>query len=574
MASLLELFEQFTAEDIRSLGVLVPVPIHEPRSVDPRESTIPNLNDRCCACWREFKTGEETKRLPCGHKLHACDSCMRVLVPFKCTYNCSEEVLSPADLITSIHNEEDVIRSVALPPEANPPTLDVRSHDNPAVKLAVEYGYAHLREETNVFPSFACPGAGIPAIPSRAPIGGKIQHRKALIAPNAGLYVNQRMHGFVDHAQMLYPEWIEKVRPYSRADIKRYTDLGEGNISAITWFKFVNRRNWWYISNTTITDRTFARDAVDCQWLYLTDKDIRAMHVADPPRLQELCGMSRWWNGFRFHIDFVKEGFWRLETKCWVSSDDTSWRYLSYERFNSNFPRISQNILDLEIPVALGYPTPPTPFYHGVRMARLQRNDPDNPLLALLEKATFLETLIFVVLRYHSEMAFAGRLHYISPHAVAVIRENIADYELGLNIPTRQIIEAMASTHPIPPDLFNHIQFKLPSWALLESIPDSSFIWSLLPTSELDTNAQTKQYYEQGLGDEVTKAVLHNAARLKKKYGKFFRRHIHEQEYDSIPNLRKFIVQEFGKDCGMIQIGTLAERLSVRILGQSGPSDP
>jgi len=566
-----------TDDDIRRLGVTVP------SWTSPQQTEIRNTKTFCIACSKNFKDGQRIKLFSCGHRVHADDSCLGRIVPCRCPFLCKpDEIIDPGTLRDHYWDRSNPpeflqqSRPSNLPlflPESQAPVLDLDSHSNLAVKMAEGHGYATIRPNANIFPSFHCDEARIPMLMPRKQVSATIQHRKALIAPSAEVFLQQRKRGFINDADLLFEDWVNSTRPCGRPDIERFKDLGGPDLPKALWMVFVQRRNWWFISYLLICDRTFARSSLECHWIHLMDGDIRKMHRANPPRFQAIAGMNRWWNGFKFHIDFAKEVIYRLDSKRWISADDVTWRFFkTYERREKEFPLISKDVLDLEIPPALGIPTPPTPFYYGKLMSILQRTRSDDELLAILEHATYLETLILLLSRFHSEMRFAGRLHLISEKAIVALRKNASNYDLGLDVSTADLIAAMEKARKLwsdEPGRFNKVEFRPPYWAnvgISGKVQSSWFVWSLLPFPELDRNALGGQTIVQFLENGTTKVALHITDRLGTgDYSPRFRRLVHKEELNGIPHLEKFATDEFGKNKLTYQVGALLERATVRI---------
>lgn len=541
-------------EDIRRLGEPVPSSVSAPRIAMRPTKTW------CMACTADFKKGQQVLVFPCGHSAHSDESCLDRMIPLRCIYQCPPGIIKREEIAISLY---ETTEAPVIDPESAPPFLDLRSRTNPAVKMAVGQGLAKFRDGANVFPSFECVAARIPPLSSRKKVSTKIQHRNALIAPAAEFYINQRIRGFVDHNDLHFDYWVNPKRSHGRPDIRRFEEIGGKDLAKALWMEFVQRRNWWYITNIIICDRTFARDSLECHWLFLMDGDIRNLHTANPPRLQAIAGLNRWWNGFKWHLDFLREALYRDFSKRWVSADDNTWRYFSYKRIQHEFPTISKQVLDLQIPPGLCIPTPPTPYYHGMRMAALQRSSPQSPLLKIFETSTYLETLILVLSRFHSEMVYAGRLHLVPQKLIDELREHTLDYDLGLGVATSKLIEAMEYTRTLPSDRFNELSFESPTWA--GKLPSSMFVWSLLPFPEVDPNAVTGRKITQYLEDWTRKSQLDKMKRLPEVYGARFRRLIHRAEFKDIPEFENFVNKEFGPNIATIQVGSALERASVRI---------
>jgi len=335
---------------------------------------------RCMGCTDKYEEHTTLLVLPCGHTIHNREDCLNRFTPFRCIYQCpassADKNLTPAKCDNMIFQTGEVFRDKRkwFPPESNPNHVNLQAHRNPTVSYAVGTGSAEMNNAANVLPSFHAPRLGIHRRSPRAKVASIIKHRKALIAPAHERFAVLRGKMFESHVQLGFLQWVLNSSPMQRIDLCRFKSdfIGSIDTKRSLWRIFVRRRNWWFIPSVILSDRSVARDDFECFWLCAMERDYRFKRISLEPQFLNFCGVHRWWNGFRFLLDHVKEAFWRNETGRWISSDDTSWRYLSEEEISLHFPTVHPSIQALRIPTALAIPTPPTPYYYGVRMARLQ----------------------------------------------------------------------------------------------------------------------------------------------------------------------------------------------------------
>jgi len=528
---------------------------------------------RCTACTGKYVHHVKLIVLPCGHTIHNDETCLKRFTPFRCIFQCpaasADKNLIPAKCRPMLFEKETGSgyrdKRMWLTPESNPPGLSLQAHRNPTVSYAVGTGSAQMNAVVNDLPSFHAPELGIHRHKSRNKVVGVIKHRKALVVSASDRISQLRAKMFEDHVQLGFKQWILDDSAMQRMDLWRFKSdyIGSLDTKRAVWRIFVRKRNWWYIPSVILSDRSVARDDFECIWLCEMDRDYRCRRPSPVPLYLKQVGVHRWWNGFRFLLDSVKEAFWRNETGRWISADDTSWRWLSTLEIESAFPTVHPTIQALRIPAALAIPTPPTPYYYGVRMARLQKENPNSDQLKMLDLATYGETLIMILCRFHSEMVFAGRLHVLPKSTIDELEKRASKWDLHLNMTTVDIIKAMRYARTIPAESLNTIGYQLPKWAT-KQMSLSYFTWSLMPRAEADPHCRTGLELTQELFEQTSKFVLTETRRTCMNYTALLRRLLHRVELQDIPFLTDFIDEEFGPDTNMIQIGRVFERLVLR----------
>jgi len=530
-------------------------------------------NPRCMACAKEYEEDDELLQLPCRHTIHNSRECLKRFTPFRCMYQCPEsgadknitpDKCRPFRFWTGKNLRFDANRKW-FTPESDPFGVDVQPHRNFTVSYARESGTVKMNGAVNQVPSFSAPSMKIHEHKPRTKVTSRVRHRKALIAPAAERFISLRAKMFDCHVVLGFAQWVLESSPMQRIDLCRFKSdfIGSLELKRDVWLEFMRRRNWWFIPNVILSDRSVARDDMDCLWLCAMDRDYKLKRISEVPQFLKFCGLHRWWNGFRFLLDSVKEAFWRNETGRWISSDDTSWRYLSTAEVELHFPLVHSSIEALRIPPALAIPVPPTPYYYGARMARLQRENPESIELKILDKATYGETLIMVLSRYHSEMTHGGRLHVLPEATIDELEKRTSTWDLNLGMFPSDLIKAMRFARTIPSVSYNVISYELPLWATHEMEP-SKFTWSLIPFAEVDPHARTGLRLRQKLTSQTTKFVLTEVRRMPKKYPSIMRRLLHRVEFKTLDCLTEFVDEEFGPRCDMVTIGRAFERLVVR----------
>jgi len=242
------------------------------------------------------------------------------------------------------------------------------------------------------------------------------------------------------------------------------------------------------------------------------------------------------------------------------------WQSLSSASFNKYFPRVCDRLKELDIPLALAVPMPPTPFYYGVTMARLQKSDrqKDKDLLEHLERNTYHEFMVLTVVRFQNEMRYGGRLYKIPLRSVRLISAELKGYNLNLSDSLSTIIQQMHLVHTLDNNLLNEISFKLPQW-VDNYVPNSEFIWSLVPSAQVNINA----YHAQRILQELEAGTRRNevgAARPCPPHTPNMRRRLKTEEIEEDPRLANFVKTEFMGTMPSLSVGDLLERLSVRVL--------
>jgi len=437
----------------------------------------------------------------------------------------------------------------------------VDAKDNPMLQLAVGLGLAFDRKSTDgLLPSFTAPSAD--SVDPRGQLKGPVKNKVAVVQVSAVSHVTIRRKGFLSHAPMDYKtHLVDSV--VRRPDLDKFLLLPEVS-RPYFWNLFAVQHNWWRIPHRYLSNRTFARDIHECHWIDKSDMDIRLTRQPPQVHLAQEEFVSRYFHSFTAKLGCMKEAFWRLETKRWVSIHDVMWQSLSSRSFAKYFPKVSDDVVDLRIPIALAVPMPPTPFYYGVMMCRLQQSGEQSELLKLLERNTFHEYMVLTVVRFHNEMRYGGRLYKIPRRSVRKISEELAGYTLNLPISLSSIVQKMYSVHPLPEDLLNEVSFKRPSWAIA-TIPTSQFIWSTVPSAHVNINATHAQRIQQDLENGIRRNFV-GAARPCAPHTPNMRRRLKAEEISEDPRLLEFIKREFDDTIPSLSVGDLLERLSVRVV--------
>jgi len=234
------------------------------------------------------------------------------------------------------------------------------------------------------------------------------------------------------------------------------------------------------------------------------------------------------------------------------------------EEIEGNFPLVHPSIQDLSIPSALAVPTPPTPFYYGVRMAQLQREEPNSDELKIYETATYGETLILILSRFHSEMVYGGRLHLLPQGTIDELETKCGSWDINVDMPTTDIIKAMRYARTIPSATLNTVAYDLPEWAEKE-MALNFFAWGVAPFPLVDEQSRYGQYLKQSLNDENLKFVLTEFRRTQRKYSPVLKRLLHRVLFSEIPEFSNFLDQEFGPGVETVGVGRALERLVLRV---------
>jgi len=542
------------------------------------EAIVP-IENFCISCLNEFKQGEIVGQFSCRHALHDNPYCIQRLRPFRCIFGCPPYPSPdpPPTLFKHLPRRRwgdggtNALSHQPRPPTGNIQCPLVDTRDNPTMQLAIGLGLAfqrHSHSEDTLLPTFKAPKARVPPVDPREQVNGPVTTKVAVVQVSAVSHITIRRKGFVSHAAMDYKkDLIDAV--VRRPDLDKFLLISEKS-RPYFWNKFAVQHNWWWIPTRFLSNRSFARDIHECHWLDMTEKDMRYIHQAPQVHLAQQEFVSRYFHSFAAKVNCMKEAFWRSETGHWVSTHDVMWQSLSSTSFAKYFPRVSDRVLDLGIPVALAVPMPPTPFYYGVTMARLQKAAREKVIKAheqkqldILERNTLHEYMVLTVVRFHNEMRYGGRLYKISRRSIRLIAEALDGYTLNLPHSLPSIIRQMDLVHTLRQDLLNEISFKLPEWAIKKPLPLSQFIWSLVPTAQVNINAKHAQRIEQEL-EAGTRRNEVGAARPCAPFTCRLKRRLKAAEISEDPRLARFIEQEWDGTIPSLSVGDLLERLSVR----------
>lgn len=448
-------------------------------------------------------------------------------------------------------------------PSEGPPAIKlVDGRHNAILDAAKVSGLAvNTSDDLENLPNYVAPKFGVPITTPRGQIPGPIRNRTALIHPVAEELYEMKKEGFQPHPPMIF-DAAAAATAAARPDYARFL-ITPPTKQEKAWCELVNQAAWWGIPEAAGTDRTFARDVQDCQWISRTSHKMSISESLSSTFFASQEHIHRHYHGFKNRKLYMTEGFWRREKGLWLSTHDVMWELLPTAELEKNFPRVSAEILQLELPIGLGIPTPCTPFYYGAQMALLQATHMNNALLMQFEECTLKETMILTIARFYCEMFYGGRLFRLKPSTIQRMREVIGDLHINLPISTAEIFSIMEKVNTYPEHLFCNVKFILPDWTQSD-VPDSQFIWSLRPGPAFNNNAKHGRNIYQYLDGSTKTDKLGTSRPLTPGHTYAMRTPVKQEEINEDPRLAKFIKDEFKGAMPLLPLGELLERLSYR----------
>jgi len=524
----------------------------------------------CIACRQKYDEGDAILLLPCGHSLHDKHHCVTRLLPPKCyVQTCpgrTGEKLQlgrlPSSHYSSTSSPPAHKEKPPLPVEGNPSIMRADGRNNRILEAAKVAGVAfNLGNDMEEFPNFEAPRMGISPVAPRSQIPGPISHRRALIRPVASALAEMTGKGFKYHPLMSSASTNEETG-VPQVDVELYANLSPIDKHKC-WGNFIAQRNWWEVPASKKISRKYARDIEDCDWIEHTSAAIRTGQYIGASYLASHQLLSRHFHRFKSTLSYMYEGLYRVSKHRWISHHDVAWEHLSAPTLETNFPSISKAVRDLELPIGLAIPTPPTPFYYGAMMAKLQREDPECPLLQKLETSTLQEILILTMARFYAEMTFGGRLFRITRHAISQMQELLKDFNVNLPLDKDILFGVMLSVHDYPETLFCKVDYKLPDWYQVV-LAKTSFVWCLKPGAELNKNALHGRRKTQKLDGTTKKDHLAAMRPLSPDHAQNMCGVLKKEEINLNPRLAAFVEQEYRGTIPLLRLGEVLERLSYR----------
>lgn len=536
----------------------------------------------CVSCLQAYPSGTEICILPCAHTIHNNTLCKSRLLHGKCYWpKCRKASATagssssadaknspprefPLGLFTSSANQDvcEPVPFTTVALDGNPSIKNVSGRHNPSLQAAKNSGSAvNTSNDVEQLPNFAAPRAGVSLSAPRGQIAGPVRNRTALIHPVAEDFVEITRKGFEAHPPMIL-DYDDIPTAQKRPDLARFA-ITPSIHQHSAWDSLVAHANWWGIPPKAGTDRSFARDIYDCQWISRTSADITAGSTLSASYFASQELVHRLFHSFNHRMLYMKEAVWRREKGLWISFHDPMWSYLPSSVLKANFPQITQTVHDLALPVGLGIPTPPTPFYYGTQMSRLQSSAPLDPLLQQFEDCTLKEIIILTMARFYCEMVYGGRLFRLKTDTIALMRTTVIDMDINLPIANAELFRIMDSVNDYPSRLFCTVDFVLPSWTLL-GVPETQFLWSLKPGAAINNNAAHGRRIEQYLDGTKKTDKIGTSRPLTPTHTPYMRTVLKQVEIDENPRLAKFVEDEFKGTIPLLSIGELLERLSYR----------
>jgi len=540
-------------------------------------SVPPEQRAFCIACIHPYEEGDQILVLPCGHSIH--DGCKpsfthegcKPVIPAACYWSSclqsdgTERVLRTSDFIRELYSStSSPVRSKPIPPfpsDGHPGLPEVDGRDNPVLESAKASGKArNIGVDTEMLPNFSAKELGVPTVIPRTQIRGPIRHRLSRIHPIPRAFASTTRMGYECNPD--FP--LDSLAPGS-ADVARFSNLPSAKKGDL-WCDFIAQRNWWGVPISKGINRRYARDITDCAWIERTSDSITTGRELDASFFASQDQMSRHFHSFNTTLSYMYEGLYRHGKGLWISHHDVMWDLLSPEELGTNFPKVSQAIIDLKFPIGLAIPTPPTPFYYGVTMAKLQRDDPTGEKLKQFENSTMQEYMILAMARYCAEMKFGGRLFCFTKESIAQMRATLAGIEINLPIPAETIFGIMSSVHEHPERLLCSVDFTLPEWAQKAGVKleKTCFLWALKPSPAINKNALHGRCITQELDGTIKSDRLAAMRPIMPKHTPSMRAVIKEEEIDGNPRLAAFVRKEFNGTIPLLPLSEVLERLSYR----------
>jgi len=495
-------------------------------------------------------------------------SCCACGATFKKVDRPHAPIPTSGDLHSAIFGDTDIgaIRMLGdrrLQHDGDPSVPNVDAKDNAVLKLAEFLGRASTTSVDDPhYPNFSA--TKVKSVDPRRRCTGSIRTRTSRIQVTASRFLANRRRGFQPHPPMTY-KYALRIASGKKSDIARYELIPVAHRASF-WYKFAKRCNWWLIPPSYLSCRLFALDSHDCVWIHEQERRMIQGAPLLPSFLIKQELKQRTFNQFKQRVEMMKEAFWRIETGHWVSAHDTSWRYLSFHQFKCHFPAVSAEVQSLHIPIGLGVPVPPTIFYYGTRLAELQVAAPDNHLVSSLEECATQEFMILALARIVNEMRFGGRLWVLEPSAIARMSENLKDVSLPLAVPLPVLFSILSTAANRPTNLRNQVQFVVPQYSV-KPMPESAFIWTLVPLGEVNPNAYHGQKLFQHLDDPNSKKdVIGTARPIGHRWPENLRLRIKPGEVAMTEDLGEFVLKEFDGTIPLLSVAELLERLSIRVL--------